>query len=69
MMACLIKDYKLAFQNCISWLVKTQTIIKACSMLVILDDEIHFFGKAKKVEKVIQDKTYKTLQRSIQQEV
>ena len=64
-MTCLIEDYKLAFQNCMFCKVKRHALIKACNMFGILDDERHFFKKRKKEEKVMHDKMYEILRRSI----
>ena len=61
LIACLIEDHMLTFQNYIFWKAKTHTIIKACSLLGVLDDERHFFEIMKKVEKVLHDQRYEIL--------
>jgi len=48
---------------------ETHTIIKACSLLGVLDDERHFFEITKKVEKVLHDQRYKILYRLIHPKV
>jgi len=51
------------------WKVKTHTLIKTCGLCGVLDDGICFFPKTKNVEKVMHDKIYEILQRSIHPEV